>query len=577
MQYFKEYINESILINNSEIVLRQYNIEDTLNNRAIIGDTVYMLDNKVVGIKNRSDVNIIGILYLDSKIKYGNIKDKLLYLFKPTNKQYPNFYVPYKTANNFNKVYSIIQFKSWDVTNKLPIGTLIETVGNIGDKDAECEHLRFFYGIRNNTWKITNNKKNDDLLILENLKDKDENYEVFSIDPCGSKDIDDAFHYKKISENSYEVGIHIASPTQFFNNDLCQILDRVSTIYLPDKKYNMLPNIYADNMISLLEGEKRFALSLIIIFDNNFNIISENIEETVVKNIKNFTYEQFDKNYNSSKNLSEFVDFSDTLFNEKLDSHKLVEKWMIFTNKKIASILINRGYSNIILRKHQGIEEEKEEINLPEILIKYLGYKKEKSALYEIYDEDKNQVHSKLGKEHYTHFTSPIRRSIDFYIHYLIVNSNKSSNSNKIFKKDELEIVVNNINSFTKNARKFDRSVKRLDFLYNVKNQDLEKETYGYIINITANRLTIYIPEYNLEEKITIIPKKFEKIYDIKLQYSKKIINENEHDNNIIDKIDYTIDEIQYSYELYQKLDIKLWVFTSSENIFDKLKIEIMT
>ena len=30
------------------------------------------------------------------------------------------------------------------------------------------------------------------------------------------------------------------------------------------------------------------------------------------------------------------------------------------------------------------------------------------------------------------------------------------------------------------------------------------------------------------------------------------------------------------TYTLYEKINIKLWVFTSFENIFDKLKIEIM-
>ena len=65
-------------------------------------------------------------------------------------------------------------------------------------------------------------------------------------------------------------------------------------------------------------------------------------------------------------------------------------------------------------------------------------------------------------------------------------------------------------------------------------------ETYGYIIIININNLTLtlYIPEYNLEEKVIIISDK--------------------------------------QYNLYEKVNIKLWVFTSFENFFDKLKVEII-
>ena len=123
MQYFKEYIEKDIIIDNNNYIEGIFNIIDDKNlvngididnNRALLNDIVYVIDNKVVNIKERKNENIIGILYLDSKIKYGSIKDKPLYLFKPTNKKYPNFYVPYKNTNNkdsLHKIYVIIQFK----------------------------------------------------------------------------------------------------------------------------------------------------------------------------------------------------------------------------------------------------------------------------------------------------------------------------------------------------------------------------------------------------------------------------------------------------------------------------------
>ena len=528
MQYFTEFNN---FIDFKIGILKQSkkNEFSTINeeiitdkNRAIIGDEVYYNNGVIMGIKERSNKNIVGILMLDSKIKYGLIKDKSLYLFKPTNKKYPNFYIPYKKSPiQLYKIYCIIKFKEWNITSKLPLGIIEEIIGNVGNKEFEYEHLRNYYNLKNNTWRMNNN-------FVKDIND-DENYKVFSIDPIGSKDIDDAFHF-----TYNEIGIHIASPYKYFENSLSNILNRVSTIYLPDKKYNMLPNNYADNFISLIEGQKRYALSLIIKFDENYNIISEELKETIVLNIKNYNYEEFTPINEQMMKL--FFDISNKILKDFtiIDSHILVEKWMIFTNKRIANILIKRNIGNLIIRTHSN-QHSNEQLNkeIDKDLQFFLNIKKEQSALYEIYDKNKNQFHSKLGNEYYTHFTSPIRRAIDFFIHCLII---KNEN---IFETKELEKIVEHINIFTKNSRKFDRNIKRLNFLFTIKEFDKNIETYAYIINIKQHCLTIYIPEYKLEEKITGMH-----CYD--------------------------------DYKLYQKINIKLWVFTSFENIFDKLKIEIL-
>jgi exoribonuclease R len=656
MQYYKEFMDDSFISSDKNILTGIYkNIEnnsyieiekdkyiDIENNRAINNDIVYYINNKIVSLKKRNIIDIVGILYIDSKIKYGNINDKSLYLFKPTNKSYPNFYIPYKIKNNRNKIFCTIQFKEWKITDKLPIGTLINIIGNISDKDSEIEHMRIYYGINNNTWKIDNNKKNDDIKIIDTLQEKTEDYEVFSIDPIGSKDIDDAFHFKNINDDSfentmnlskcsrldkelfsgersysentinlskcsiddkelfsgersysentinlskcsiddkelfsgersysentdsYEVGIHIASPMNFFENNYIEILDRISTVYLPNKKYNMLPNIYADDIISLLENKKRFALSLILKINNNV-VISYEIKETIVKNIKTYDYDTFDKVFKKNKKLIDFMNLTKIFFKvDSIDSHKLVEYWMIYTNKFIAKYLINNNYSNIILRSHK-LNIKNKELELDDSLNNYLSLKEESSAQYVIYDKDNlNQCHSKLDNEYYTHFTSPIRRSVDFYIQLLLLNKIKH------IKKDELLDRIDKINIFTKNCRKFDRTIRRLNFLYDIKESNRNIETFGYIICITKNKLTVYIPEYNLEENIIIVPYKFSNSYDIVTSVDI---------NNNINKISCTcknISEYTKTYTLYEKINIKLWVFTSFENIFDKLKIEIM-
>jgi len=546
MQYYKDYyensnadygkliyLNEKYYVNNVEII----------NNRGIINDIVYIENNSIIGIKERCIENITGILYLDSKIKYGNIKNKQLLLFKPTDKTYPHFYIPYKNTDNINR-YAIINFKEWKNTDKLPIGILIEIIGKIGDRISEFEYLRNYFKIKNNIWKIENSIKINDIKKIDNLILINPDYEVFSIDPTGSTDIDDAFHYKKLDEFKYEIGIHIASPVIFFENNIEDILNRVSSIYLPNRKYNMLPNEYADNICSLLENTNRYALSLILTI-NNKELIDYRILNTVIKNCKNYNYDQFDKIVNNSY-IKEFVDTSNFFFGLiHKDSHKLVENWMIYANKIVAKYLIEKNFTNIILRKHDQNEDyiNNNQNNIDKNLLDYLNIRNEKCALYELYDiNSKFQTHSKLDNSYYTHFTSPIRRAVDLFIHLLIIKDKD------IFEQNKLINIVDNINKFTKNSRKFSRMVKRLDFLYKIKEEEII--SYGYIINIGNYSITLFIPEYNLEEKIIVIPRKFDNIINIK------------------DKLE--------KYKLYEKIKIKLWVFTSFDNIFDKLKIEII-
>ncbi len=574
MQFYKDYIDISIL--NDKYICTKLNIENKdklINNRALLDDEVYIdtENNEIVGIKNRNMNYIVGILDIKSKIKYGKYNNKMLYLFRPTNKNINNFYIPYSLKTESRNIYVIIQFKEWKTTDKLPLGTLIEVIGEIGNIDNEYEHLRVYYNIKNNTFKLNNDKIKIDKKLIDDLQLNNviPEYNVFSIDPKGSLDIDDAFHYSEIDDITFEFGIHIASPYQFFKNNIRDILERVSTVYLPNKKYNMLPNIYADNLISLLEKQNRYALSIILQINKiTYKVNNIDIKQTIVKNIKNYTYE----NYTDKK----IMEITTNFFGKQIDTHTMVEEWMIYGNKIIAEYLIKLNLSNTIIRSNKETEQFENNENDIDLELKlYLNIKKETGALYELYDEKIEQRHSKMNNEYYTHFTSPIRRAIDLYIHGLIITKSD------IMDKLELQKYIDKINEFTRNNRRFSRNIRRLEFLNNIKlnNESGNIITDGYIIKITENKLKIYIPEYNLEENIIIIPDKFKEIANIKLEYNynQNIINIKYNIPTIIEfNKDLNINNEYKEYKLYEKIKIKLWVFMSMENIFDKLKIEIL-
>ena len=591
MQYYTEYLDNSIL-EKSECGILTYedqkyyvNENEVVNNRAITNDIVYINEsNEVIGIKKRENKYFIGILYIESKTKYGSVNGKNKYLFKSLNKKFSDFFVLSKHKNEKN-MYVKIEFKDWDKKDKLPNGSILEYLGYVESIEATQEALRYYYDIAKPVMKIKNDKIQEDLKTLENIDYFD--YEIFSIDPEGSKDIDDAFHFNKMSDwhndNSnvvkYEVGVHIASPTYFLFDYIEEIMSRVSTVYLENKKYPMLPAIYSDNILSLLENNRRVALSVIYTFDADFKLENYRIQECNVINLKNYTYEDFDLLLkkkqkllnNVEKNNVEFFNFTKILFNmnESMDSHLFVEKWMIYTNNNVAKYLIKHNVKNVIIRTQKSpkiIDKIKD--NIDESVFQYIHIKNEQGAQYEIYDPEKNNLsnHYRLNLDLYTHYTSPIRRAVDFYIHALLLGKNN------IFSTNVFNNIIDNINTFTKNQRKFQRQLRRLSFLVKIKNiYEAKNEsnliTEAYIIEIKERFLVIYIPEYKLEEKICIIQKKFEKIVK-----SNLILN----DNNEIEKINVIDETCDYTYELYQKIIIKMYIFLSFDSIFDKVKIEIV-
>ena len=523
-----EYDDNKFYVNGKEVI----------NNRGIVNDIVYILDNNVIAIKERVNKYFIGILYINSKTKYGIVNGKNKYLFKSLNKKYPSFFVASKYKNDDNKFVKI-EFKDWNRTDKMPNGSPLEYIGNVGNIDAEIEALRYYYDLYLPGMKVNKDEIKDALIDCNDGIDKID-YNIFSIDPIGSLDIDDAFSLNiKESEKGkiYEIGVHIASPTSYLTSYINEVLNRVSTVYLPNKKYPMLPEIYSDNILSLLENKKRRALSVIYLFDEEFRMISYEIRPTTVYSIKNYNYDEYDDNIlkKSDKLALDFNDISKNIFGNIDNSHILVEKWMIFTNNKVAEYLINNNFKNIILRvqKPTMLKEENTDIISDERVQKYVGFRREEAAEYKIYDQEdviSNSGHYRLGLDFYTHFTSPIRRAVDFYIHALCL-----SKLDITLGDNEIE----RINIFTRNHRKFQRQVRRLEFLNNMKVEENELETIGFIIELNKKYISIYIPEYLLEERI----------------YNK---------------------ELKDRYKLYDKINIKLYIFFSFDNIFEKLKIKII-
>ena len=88
-----------------------------------------------------------------------------------------------------------------------------------------------------------------------NLKDYRDKRNIFSIDPLKSRDFDDAFDIEKIDDENTRISVYISNVSFWMDAmDLWESFsNRISTIYLPDRKRPMLPTVLSDALCSLTQ------------------------------------------------------------------------------------------------------------------------------------------------------------------------------------------------------------------------------------------------------------------------------------------------------------------------------------
>lgn len=535
------------------------------NNRAINNDIVYYENDKIVGIKSRNMSNIAGILYLNKNTKYGfNSKNMPYYQFLPLNKKYPKFLVASSLKTKI-KQYIVIKFLKWPIDSKYPYGKCEHVIGDTNICNNMYEILLYKYDLIYPRLKINKNiieqHKNDNISNIE--------YNVFTIDPDNCTDIDDALSINKY-DTYVEVGIHITNVSHYINDIYYLLYNLVSSIYASHRQINMLPDIYANNICSLLENTNRRCISVLLKFSHNYELLNYNIKLTKVHIIKNFSYNEAENiiktNNKQYKYLFDLWEFMSTYNKQITDTHILVEKLMILANHKIAETLYNYDKQNTLLRIHHINEHldnannnlDNANNNLEDNdnfkkLKNFIKLKTFNSAVYKTNVIKPNHYGLKLNL--YTHFTSPIRRLCDIITHINI--------KNYIQKKPLLELSENNIehiNNVNKRIKKLYYDYKIVDLIDKYKSQKMLYCT-GYIIEFCSKYFIIYISNYNIEYKI--------KYYSNKLDNLYVILKSDTH-------LEIKYESIVKKYNLYDNVNLELYFIENMDKLEDKIKIKIL-
>ncbi|OQO12002.1 hypothetical protein B0A48_02641 [Cryoendolithus antarcticus] len=236
--------------------------------------------------------------------------------FKPTDKRVPLIAIPTEQApKDFvdrhqeyaNKIF-VACIKRWPITSLHPFGTLVEQLGDAGELKVETDAL-----LRDNNFgpddfsdAVIKNIGHDDWSVAKEgeaslAERRDFRHEkTFTIDPSGSKELDDAIHIKKLGDGLLEIGIHVADVAHFVKaNSLVdrEAKKRGTGVYLMNRSVNMLPAKLSNDICCLQPGEDRFTISVVFQVNGATGRVIEEqtwVGKSVVKSDGKLTYDEVD-------------------------------------------------------------------------------------------------------------------------------------------------------------------------------------------------------------------------------------------------------------------------------------------
>ncbi|EME27978.1 exoribonuclease R [Galdieria sulphuraria] len=214
------------------------------------------------------------------------------------DKRIPKIRIHSRRVSDLTDKRIVVSIDSWERNSMFPSGHVIEELGVEGDIETETKVLLHENSIITRAFPkaVLECLPADDLQfspdMLKNRKDL-QSLCIFSIDPPGCTDIDDALSIQLDENHNYMVGVHIADVTSFISRDTAldkEAADRSTTVYLADRRIEMLPPRLSSDLCSLKENETRLAFSAFITIDHEGNVLHYDFARTIIRSRKAFTY-----------------------------------------------------------------------------------------------------------------------------------------------------------------------------------------------------------------------------------------------------------------------------------------------
>ncbi|XP_075620126.1 DIS3-like exonuclease 1 isoform X1 [Balearica regulorum gibbericeps] len=263
-----------------------------------------MPTGKVVGIiqKNWRDYVVTFPSKEESQSQGRNAQKVLV---TPWDYRIPKIRISTQQAEALQEYRVVVRIDSWESTSLYPNGHFVRVLGKIGDLEGEIAAILVENSIcvapfseiqmsemptssSKNPWKVNPEEEKKRL----DLRDT---HLIFSIDPKGCEDVDDALSVRTLPNGNLELGVHIADVTHFVAANSYTDVEaraRATTYYLADRRYDMLPSVLSADICSLLSGVDRYAVSVLWELEKeSYEMLRVCYNKTIIRSAYKLVYE----------------------------------------------------------------------------------------------------------------------------------------------------------------------------------------------------------------------------------------------------------------------------------------------
>lgn len=369
-------------------------------------------EGEVIEILERANDTFVGTLQVEKSYAFLVTENRTLAndIFIPRDKL--------KGGKTGDK--AVVKVIEWPDKAKNPIGQVLDILGKAGDNTTEMHAILAEFGlpyvypqaVEKAADKIPAEISEEEIAKREDFR----KVTTFTIDPKDAKDFDDALSIRKLKDNLWEVGVHIADVTHYVKEG--SIIDkeaekRATSVYLVDRTIPMLPERLCNFLCSLRPHEEKLAFSVIFDITEKGEVKNSRIVHTIIYSDRRFTYEEAQQIIETREgDFKEEVLMMDTIakalrerrfaagainfdryevkfeidekgkpvsvyFKESKDANKLVEEFMLLANRTVAEKIgrVPKGKKAKVLpyRIHDLPDPEKLD-NLSQFIARF-GYK----------------------------------------------------------------------------------------------------------------------------------------------------------------------------------------------------------
>jgi ribonuclease R len=441
----------------------------------------------------------------------------------------------------------VVEIIAWKKDHQNSEGRILEVLGKSGELSAEIRsviheyHLptSFSADVLNETNAIPAGIPQSEISRRIDLR----TLLCFTIDPEDAKDFDDAVSLESLPDGQFRLGVHIADVSHYVQAGSAldkEALKRGTSVYFPAGVIPMLPEILSNGLCSLRPNEDRLAFSVFINISPRGSVKEYEIVESVICSKQRFSYERvqeflgklerndpipssdqpFAESLRNMHKLSTVltkkrlkegsIDFDSAeakfeldehgrpiniIKKVRLESHRLVEEFMLLANRIVARhigfVKKEEKAKPFLYRVHDSPNPERigelaafvekfgfklnidsgvtskslqrllEQIKGTEVenVINEVALRSMSKAVY----SERNIGHYGLAFDFYSHFTSPIRRYPDLIVHRMLKQYSAGVSPNELeMLRQRLPLIAKQSSEMERSAMEAERAATKV-------------------------------------------------------------------------------------------------------------------